>query len=101
MANTHEMIDFQEELKQLQGSYRSSSSEEEEEESIYMDEDKVRTVIEEDFDTTAVPTKILNPMKERKRNDKLTTNLAKLGSVINIMAAIIGIVTVIISYMRD
>jgi cysteinyl-tRNA synthetase len=100
MATPHEPIDMQEELKKLHGSYRSSSSETEESEEILIDEDKVRTVIEEDFDTTAVPNKIFNPMKERKRNDKLTTNLAKMGSLITTVTVIIGIVSIIISFMR-
>lgn len=82
------------------GSYKSSSSEGEEEEEIIIDEDKVRTVIEEDFDTTPVPAKIFNPIKDKIRTDKLTTNLAKLGSVTTYITILVGIMSIIISFMR-
>lgn len=100
MANPKENIDIKQELNNYQGSYKSQSSEEEEEEVAFIDEDKVRTVIEEDFDTTPVPAKILNPIKEKKYKDKLNINLAKLGNTTTIITAIVGIVAMVISYTR-
>ena len=65
-----------------------------------IDEDKVRTVIEEDFDTTPVPAKIFNPIKDKLRKDKVTTNLARLGQFTTTFTILIGIVSIIVSYVR-
>jgi hypothetical protein len=80
--------------------YKSDDSQEESEEEVLIDEDKVRTVIEDDFDTSPVPDKIFNPIKDKKRIDKLTLNLAKLGSFTTTCTILVGIISVVISYVR-
>lgn len=44
-----------------------------------VDEEKIRTVIEEDFELEMVPLKISNPMKEKKKPDRLLENISKFG----------------------
>ena len=66
-----------------------------------VDEEKIRTVIEEDFDLEMVPLKISNPMKEKKRADNLLDNVSKLGQMITYATLGIGAVSIIIGFTRS
>lgn len=78
----------------------TSMEEDGEEELSFIDDDKVRTVIEDGFDISAVPHKILNPMKNRRKPEKYTMSIAKIGSLVIYLSIIIGLLAIIIGFVR-
>ena len=99
IENNDGRINIHEELRNLHGSFDSSEGEEEED-FITMDDEKVRTNVEEDFDKNLVPAKIMNPMKNKRRTDSTALRLAKLGQLSTIFTMFIGFVAIIMSFVR-
>lgn len=66
-----------------------------------VDEEKIRTVIEEDFELEMVPLKITNPMKEKKRKDKLMLNISKLGQMITYATLGVGAAAIVMGILKS
>lgn len=66
-----------------------------------VDEEKIRTVIEEDFELEMVPLKISNPMKEKKRKDRLLENISRLGQLVTYGTLAIGGVSIVMGFIKS
>ena len=63
-------------------------------------ESKKRTEIMKGFDIDLVPSKIVNPLKERKVQDKMAITLARVFAFFNLFMIVIGIISLIISIVK-